>query len=218
MAGLFNKWFSSKAKSERRLDSPSQLTTGDLVKFKLLAPSLLAGQTFKVDEVNTYHYEHSVETEFVLRGSQRRTLFMTVDTSEDDPTLRLSVKLTRAEVASLFNLDQFAKIFDQEGGELIIHRQHAPDEPGHPLADLQGFTAPEYVRTAFAITAYFCKGDFRERQQELDDAAGESLDYYCITSADERHAIESEVYDGDDDVLCTLIADTQLVEELWPAT
>ncbi len=218
MAGLFNKWFASKARSERQLDHPSQLTTGDLVKFKLLAPPLLAGQTFKVDEVNTYHYEHSVETEFVLRGSPRRTLFMTVDINEDDPALRLSVKLSRAEVASLFDLDQFARIFDQEEGEVIIHRQHAPDEPGHLLADLQGFTAPEYVRTAFAITAYFCKGDFRERREALDEADGESLDYYCVTSADERHAIECEVYDGDDDVMCTLIEDTRLIDELWPAS
>jgi|GEM_PF-246650 len=218
MAGRFRKWFSSQAKSRRQLDSAGQLATGDLVKFKLLAPPLLAGQTFKVDEVNTYQYEHSSETEFVLRGSPRRTLFMTVDSGEDDPALRLSVKLSRAEVASLFDLDQFARVFDQEGGEVIIHRQHAPDEPGHLLADLQGFTAPEYVRTPFAITAYFCKGDFRERRKELDEADGEALDYYCLTSTDEHYAIECEVYDGDDDVMCTLIEDIRLIEELWPAT
>jgi len=76
----------------------------------------------------------------------------------------------------------------------------------------------DYVRTAFAITAYFCKGDFRERREALDEADGESLDYYCVTSADERHAIECEVYDGDDDVMCTLIEDTRLIDELWPAS
>ncbi len=204
--GLWDRWTGA---SERSLNSVSELDTGDLLRFKLYAPGLLAGATFTVEGINTYEYESGKEFEFVLKGVSSRQVFLTVDPGDDSDRLRLSVRLNRAEVTRIFDPEIFSAVFDQEDGQVVV-----PCNGSELPEDLEDWTADRYTRTAFAIPAYFFKGDFRGK--ELPEDGGEALDYYSLISDDESRALEIEIFDGDEDVLLTLIAEPALVEELWP--
>lgn len=204
--GLWGRLF---GESERTLTRAADLDVGDMVRFKLYAPGFLAGATFEVGAVNTYEYESGKECEFVLKGLSRQ-LYLTVDPSADEEPLRLSVRIVRDEIAALFDMDAFAEVFDREEGEVRLSCSRGAVPQG-----LEGWCAERYVRTAFAVPAYFFNGDYRKAS--LPEEGGEGLDYYALTSGDEGHAVEIEVFDGDEDVLLTLITEPGLIEELWPA-
>lgn len=221
MAGFFKNLFgadSKDASSTRKLNHPRELAVGDLVKFKIYAPALIAGQTFKVEAIGTYDYKSGTETEFTLRGSISQTLFMTVENTDEGSDIRLSLAQPRKVIQQLFNLDQFAEIFDNEQGPVRIDRIVNPDDTGHDLGELCGWTAPSYHRQTFGLRGYFHEGDFRNRTVPNDTDQCEELDYYCLLSDDERHAVEIEVYDDDEDVFLTLITDLDVIEELWPGS
>jgi len=203
--GLWGRLF---GESERMLTRPADLDVGDMVRFKLYAPGFLAGSVFEVSAVNTYEYEAGQECEFVLKGVSSRQLYLTVDTEKD--RLRLSVRIVRDEVEAVFDMNVFPDTFDREEGEVRLNCR-ATAAP----KDLDGWCADTYIRTAFAVPAYFFDGDFRKAT--LPEDSGEGLDYYALTSGDERHAVEIEVFDGEEDVLLTLIAEPELIEELLPA-
>jgi len=205
--GLWGRLF---GEPERSLTQVADLDVGDMVRFKLYAPGFLAGAAFEVAAVNTYEYEAGPEYEFVLKGVSPRQLYLTVDPNADDEGLRLSIRIVRNEVAALFDMDSFAEIFDREDGEVRLRCRSDAVPDG-----LDGWSADAYYRTAFAVPAYFFKGDYRKATVPED--GGEGLDYYALTSSDETRAVEIEVFDGDEDVLLTLIVEPGLVEELWPA-
>jgi hypothetical protein len=171
-----------------------------------------------VEDVNTYDYKSGAETEFTLRGATPQTVFMTVGNTDEGTEVRLSLKQPRNVVEQLFNLEQFAQIFDNEQGPVDIERQTNPDEPNHQLSELAGWTASVYHREAFATRGYFHKGDYRNRTVPTHSDDCEELDYYGLISDDEQHAVEIEIYDDDEDVLLSLITDESIMEELWPGS
>lgn len=221
MAGFFKNLFGSndtESPPQRQLNHPRDLNVGDLVKFKLYAPPLIAGHTFKVNAVNTYDYKSGLETEFTLQGSVSQAVFMTIENTDEGSEVRLSVKQPRNIIEKLFDLDQFADIFDNESGPVSIERQTNPDDPGHALDDLQGWTAPVYHRQTFAARGYYHNGDYRNGTIPQDSDNCEELDYYGLLSDDEKHEVEIEIFDDDEDVLLTLVSDESIIEELWPGT
>lgn len=219
MAGFLKSLFGDKKEADkvRHLSHPRELAAGDIVKFKLFTPAPLAGNSFTVDEVNTYDFKSGNETEFVLRGSDKQTLFMTVDESDDEVELRLSVKIPRTVVEQLFELDQFAGIFDAD--ELVrLERTGNPENFDPQWSWLSHWSAAVYTQNAKSVRGYFHKGDYR--QQPLSNSAdgADELDYYSLISDDEKYYIEIEVYDGDTDVMVTRLFEANDIEELWPST
>jgi hypothetical protein len=63
-------YFKSQKKPERRLNRASDLKKGDMftVIDSFAYPSWLKGQTLRVIDVQTYQYQHSRDTEFVLEN------------------------------------------------------------------------------------------------------------------------------------------------------
>lgn len=219
MAGFLKSLFGNKKEADvvRHLTHPKQLAKGDLVKFKLFTPAPLAGESFTIDEVNTYDFQSGNETEFVLRGSGKQTLFMTVDESDDEVELRISVKMPRTVVEQLFNLDQFSEIFDAEE-PVRLKRTGDPSSFDQQWSWLTNWTADFYTQNAKSVRGYFHKGDYR--QQTLPNSADDAdeLDYYSLISDDEKRYIEIEVYDGDTDVMVTRLLEENDIEEMWPNT
>lgn len=227
---FFKKVFNRGAdkNAPRHLEHPRDLNVNDMIKFKQYGPQLLQQEMFKVDEVNSYHYRSGKEFEFVLRSSSgadsrsgnttNHTLFLTIDDSDDDPKMRMSVKVPRQIWQQLFEEAALALVIDQEQGHIVVKRRVDPDrvDSSHPLAFLAGWTAPEYIRESFAIRGYYYKGDYRNKAipDNADDC--EELDYYGLESNDEKFALEIEVYDGDTDVMVTYVTDVLLIEEMWP--
>jgi len=75
-------WSRTKKKpGPRNIETPKALQVKDLVSFKdsFSLPALLRGNSFEVQAVSTYQFEHSHYAEFTLKDSTGQLLFMSVD-------------------------------------------------------------------------------------------------------------------------------------------
>ncbi|MBL1276468.1 MAG: hypothetical protein COB30_010295 [Ectothiorhodospiraceae bacterium] len=220
--GFLKKMFggASKDAPPRLLEHPRDLNVNDLVKFKSYGPQLLQEDMFKVEEVNTYHYNNSKEFEFVLRGSTEHTIFLSIEDSDGGPKMRMSVKVPRNIWEPLFGDGALGPVIDEEGGHVEVTRCTDPDSVNSDdaLAFLAGWTAPEYIRESFAVRGFYHKGDYRNKSIPEDADDCDEMDYYGLESKDEKYALEIEVYDDDTDVLVTYMTDVTLIEEMWPGS
>ena len=93
----------------RELISAMDLMVGNSVKFKLHAPPLIKEKSFKVVAINTYDFESSTDTEFVLQGSSRTPIYMSIENNSDTVEIRLSVMLKHSTVRTLFDENELAE-------------------------------------------------------------------------------------------------------------
>ena len=109
---FLSKLFGKKPTPTRELKHPSQLIKGDIITLddSFALPMQLKGQQFQVDNINCYQYQHEIEPEWVLSSSQGHTIYMTLE-QDDELTLLFNLKLTKAQIDDLFDLDQFSQIF-----------------------------------------------------------------------------------------------------------
>jgi len=214
---FLNKWLGSSDKKDipRKLESPKDLALGDIVSFKLYAPPALGAKPFEVTEVNTYEFEDGNQAELILKAADGTIIFMSYETDDGVELLSISQKINRSEVEMLFDLDEFSDILDKEQGAVSLSLRIIEAEIPKQLQHLQGFLASSYHRESFSERGHFYKGDFR-LSGIPGFAEGEEFDYYNVVSADEKHEVEIEVWDDATDVSITLVADTQLIEEMWP--
>ena len=215
MAGFFSRfWQSGKgAPSDtnppRSLTHPSQLQQGDVINFNdsFALPEQVRGRSFEVSEVNGYEFEDEIVTEFLLQGESSTPLFLSV-VDDDEDYLNLSVKILRADVEKLFDLDNFADVFDGDG-HTVLNRIGEPDH-------LSRWTAPVYRQEEMAERGYYLRGDRRKTTTRHE--GGEVFDYYLLVSDDREYSVEAEVYDGGEtDVALSLRRPLSDITEMWPA-
>jgi len=196
--------------SVRELTHPKDLQTGDIIKFKYLPQSILSNQQFQISSIGTYDFEDRHLTEFKLSGNTDETLFMMVDDSGDETILTISIKINRNMTEEMFDLDQFALVFDGDGHTTLTRKQE-------PQA-YQGWTAPSYRQEICAEAGYYYKKDYRNMPLPQYQGAGDPLEYYRLISDDRQFAIEAEVYEGGEtDVLMTLRRPLSDIDEMWPS-
>jgi len=193
----------------RELNHARDLQVGDIVKFRYLPQSDLSNQQFEVNSINTYDFEDRNLTEFVLKGNQPELIFMTVDETGDEPFLALSKKISRDVVEKLFNLDEFALLFDDESNNTL--------QPISEPESLEGWTGKAYIQEIFSEGGYFFKGDYRSQSIPQNENEGDRFDYYLAIDNTREFVVEAEVYDGGEtDVLITVRRPLRDIEELWP--
>ena len=112
LSGLFGK----KEAPKRQLDHPNKLLKGDMITFddSFALPTQLRGQQLKVEAIHTYEYQRSQLCEFLLRGHSGTAIYLSY-VQEDESYLSISMKINRAVVEQLFDLDAFAEIFEEPG-------------------------------------------------------------------------------------------------------
>jgi len=206
---IFSSQNSDKS-NVRELTHPKDLQTGDIIKFKYLAQAMLSNQQFQISGIGTYDFKDRHLTEFKLTGNTDETLFMMVDDSDDETILTISVKLTRHMTEQMFDLDQFALVFDGDG-HIALARQQEPQ-------DYQHWSAPLYRQEICAEPGYYYKKDYRNIPLPEYQGNGDALEYYRLISDDRQFAIEAEVYEGGEtDVLMTLRRPLSDIDEMWPS-
>jgi len=210
MKSLFKSFFQSdKNDGPRTLNHPRELQIGDIVRFRYLPQAELSDQRFEVTQVNTYDFEDRNLTELVLKNNNNQTIYLTVDETDDEPFLAISKKIQRATVEKLFDLDEFALLFDSEE-PTQLNRLSEPTE-------LSNWTSEKYIQEIYEEGGYFHRGDYRNKTVPQDESEGDVFEYFTAINDKRTHLIEAEVYeDGDTDVLVTLRYPIDYIEEMWP--
>ncbi len=213
MKNLFKTIFSrDKTKVRTALDHPRELQTGDILKLddSLLLPALLRDQSLEVQQVNTYQYEYRSSPEWVLKTVSGVPLFFSIDDEDGADNACFSVKITPDLVETLFNLDEFGDIFE-DNGQAELTTLTIPEE-------LEHWVAAHYRQITVAQRGFHYEHDYRGSQPPDDEDSGEPFDYYCLRSNDLKHALEIEVWpDGETDVLLSIYRPIRVIRELWPA-
>ncbi|MFQ6370717.1 hypothetical protein [Shewanella sp. YIC-542] len=212
---FFGKLFGKDEQAVRQLKHPMDLRVGDMITLddSFALPPQLRGQQLRVEAINTYEYEHSHTPEFVLKGHSAEPIYMGLE-QDDDTWLTFSIKLTRAQVETLFDLDAFAEIFDAPGNASL-----SPQPLTDANASHEQWLAQTYHQVTFAQFGYFHRQDYRQGKppQFTDSNPGEAFEAYSLMNGEEDKAVDIEVYqDGDTDVLLTLYRPLSDIRDYWP--
>lgn len=211
MKNIIKGIFKRDSKSAvRELTHPKQLQIGDLLKVddSFVLPTSLSAKTLKVVDVYTYQFEYEHFTEWVLQNELGEALFLGIEQEDGAELASWSIKIPRADVEALFDMDEFAQIFEQGPAELT--RVTVQDQ-------MEKWLAPAYHQNEFACRGYFYQQDYRGSRPPDEEGEGEPFDYYSLISDDGTKAIEIEVWDGGEtDVMLTLYRPIADIRELWP--
>lgn len=211
---FFKKIFSKSEKEQRKLTAVNQLLIGDIIQLtdSFALPELLRNQQFQVSSVNCYEYEHNTQTEWTLSGSSNITLFLALEV-DDISELKFSIKIEHADVESLFDLDEFAEVFDEPGNAFLTKQ-----------ADTNftsGWSSDEYQQSVFGRVGYFHRKDQRsETLSEYEGKdSGEQFELYNLYNEDQTKGVEIEVWqDGETDVFLTLFRPMSDIVDMFPAS
>jgi hypothetical protein len=200
-----------KEPAARRLEHPRDLLEGDIIQIidSYALPPMLQNQSLRVVSVSTYQFEHEFSTSFSLEGQGHEKMDLIVEQEDGHENLAFTLKIGRDTVEELFDMDQFAELFEV-GEPALVERQADPQ-------DLAGWTAPLYRQGSQAERGYHYPRDYRGTRPPDDEGEGEPFDYYAATSDDGGHAIEIEVWaGGETDVFVTIYRPVSDIKELWP--
>ncbi len=209
---MFGRRFGGRGKT-RDASAPvashaCDLDRGGFLKLGFVAPEGLARAELQVAGVHAIDFGGSVRRVLALEALGLGRLEMWRGERE---TVAFARPIDRPDVAQLFDLESFARLFDpDEPANLVIERIAEP-------AGFDGWTAPRYRQEA-AREAY--RHDVDPTRTTLGSALTEDVrafDFYRLVSDRRGHALEANVHDGGrtDVALVALLPET-VVEEIWP--
>ncbi|XQW84194.1 hypothetical protein ACOYR1_13770 [Thalassotalea piscium] len=210
----FLKNIFKKEQPQRTINKAKDLLVNDIIVLtdSFALPEHLRSQQFQVTEINSYEFENETQTEWVLTGSNNIELYLSLDV-DDKTYLKFSIKIVHQDVESLFDLDEFATIFD-EPGNAVLTRQ---DDSDHTT----GWTSEAYQQRIYAQVGYFHRKDHRQdKLSEFEGKdSGEQFELYQLLDQDEQYGVELEVWqDGDTDVFLTIYRPTTDIIDMYPGS
>lgn len=212
--GFFKNIFKNKNEEQRKLTHTSELKVNDIIllsdSFGL--PEVLRGQELQVSAINSYEYENKVDTEWVLQGSNNIQIYLTLDI-DDETYLKFSLKIQHSDVETLFDLDEFSKIFDDT--------EHTFLEKQQDTAQTSSWSSQEYLQQTYAQVGYFHRKDNRVESLSAYEGkdSGEQFELYALFDKDETRGIDIEVWqDGDTEVFLTLFRPTTDIKDMYPGS
>ncbi|QOL26925.1 hypothetical protein LP316_06430 [Thalassotalea sp. LPB0316] len=209
---FFKKLFSDD-KPARQLTQVDQLQIKDIIVLSdsFALPEQLRKQQLEVIEINSYEFEHHTNTEWVLMGTSGEKIYLTLDV-DDSKYIKFSYEIERDDVARVFDLDQFALIFDEAPCELTTVEKDPT---------LGRWLDEHYHRQAFAQIGYFHRKDHRSQALSSYEGkdAGEQFEQYSLYNDDESKGVDIEVWqDGDTDVFLTLFRPVSDIKDMFPGS
>lgn len=206
-------YFKKNKKSQRQLNSPTQLKVGDIVvlKERLSLPDELQGQQLEVSHVGTYQYASGVEKEFTLRNAESRSYYMCVDDNDGDPILCFTIKVPRNSVLEIFNEDDFARLWEADFASLKT--QSIPEKYTNWLTD-------NYHQIIKDEEGYFYNRDCGDKPPSghLDDDGEEFRYHECEGAPNDDRSLIVEVFgNGETDVFLEVSTSLDVIDELWPS-
>ena len=127
--------------------------------------------------------------------------------------LKFSLKIDHQDIETLFNLDDFATLFD-ELGQASLQRQQDNQVT-------KNWSSEKYQQSIFAKVGYFHRKDHRTETlsgyQGKD--SGEQFELYQLLDSDQDKGVEVEVWqDGDTDVFLSLYRPLSDIIDMYPGS
>lgn len=202
-----------KEPGARRLEQPRDLLVGDIIQItdSYALPPMLRNQSLRVVAVSTYQFEYEFSTSFSLEGQGHEQVDLIVEEEDGRENLAFKLEVNRDTVEELFNMDQFADLFEGEA-PAVLETQSEPE-------DLSGWTASLYRQGSQSERGFYYSKDYRGIKPPDEEGEGEPFDYYAATSDEGGHAVEIEVWTGGEtEVFLTIYRPISDIKELWPGS
>lgn len=197
----------------RKIESPKDLKTGDILKMEFSDQSLISGQTLKVSEQFFYDISavEKCKAVSVMEGADQQVRLSVSSVNPERP-LEVAVAILPDKVFDIFKKKSFVAIFEEpDNTDHRITRKGSFDA----TSELQGFVGQSYFQER-TNEAYLSTKDARE--QTLSDSDWTGFDYKLMVSDDRLHAVRIEVFDGGrTDVYLIAYLPLSRIEEYWPA-
>ncbi|OUR99190.1 hypothetical protein A9Q81_11475 [Gammaproteobacteria bacterium 42_54_T18] len=204
MKSLFKSIFrSGELKSEEGLSHISGLKIGDMIELDndFSLPSMLRGNTFQVVLRALYEYEEAEEIEWVLKGDDGTTVFLSYDSDDGDEIVTFGLKLTPADVENIFNLEEFSAVFDDEYSAVLTDVS--------AVENYSAWLGAKYLRTEYAEPGYYHKSGELSGQ-------GEPFDHFELVSDCGNFGLNIEVWDGGEtDVSISMSRPLNIIKNYW---
>jgi len=209
----FNK---KKETPVRSLTKPVELAQGDILvlKERQSLPKVLRGQELEVTGIATHQYSYGLEKEVTLRSIGNETYYMSIDDNDGDPVLCFSIKIERAQVEAIFDLEQFAILFEEESYAKL-------DVNSIPESVKDWLVGGSYHQTLTHGEAYYFKDDLIAKgitasSSEDDDSEA----FQCHegeSSQSDNYGLSIEVWSsGETDVFLSVTTPLDVIAEMWP--
>ena len=210
----FLKRLFKKQDDERQVNSADELKIKDIIVLtdSFALPEELRTQQFQVSAINCYEFENETQTEWVLQGANNLELFLTIE-KDDQTFLKFALKIQHQDIESLFDLDEFATVFD-EPGEAFLERKS-------DSSLTNGWSSPQYQQQVFSKVGYFHRKDNRTESLSAYEGkeSGEQFELYTLIDEEQSRGIDIEVWqDGDTDLFITLYRPTSDIVDIFPGS
>ena len=211
---FFKNVFKKDSKNVRKLTNVNQLLVDDIIVLtdSFALPESLRSQQFQVSTINSYEFESNTQTEWVLKGENNLALFLSLE-EDDDIELKFSLKIEHDDIESLFNLDDFAEIFDESNNAFLTRQQDT--------SNTQGWSDEQYQQSIFAKVGYFHRKDHRNENLSAYEGkdSGEQFELYVLYNEEQSKGIDVEVWlDGDTDIFLTFFRPTSDIVDMYPGS
>jgi hypothetical protein len=210
----FLKRLFNKKEDERQVNSAEELKIKDIIVLtdSFALPESLRTQQFQVSAINCYEFESNTETEWVLQGENNLELYLTIE-NDDQTYLKFALKIQHEDIESLFDLDEFATIFDEPGQAFLERKSDS--------SLTSGWSSSQYQQRVFAKVGYFHRKDNRTESLSAYEGneAGEQFELYSLLDEEQSRGIDIEVWqDGETDLFITLYRPTSDIIDIFPGS
>ena len=211
---FLKKIFNKSNNEQRKLTEVNQLLVGDIIVLtdSFALPESLRGQDFQVKAVNSYEFENKVQTEWALVGTNALEIFLSLEV-DDITELKLSLKIQHEDVETLFDLEQFAEVFDEPGQAFLDKKADS--------AITTMWSSEQYQQSVFAKVGFFHRKDHRSENLSAYEGkdSGEQFELYSLFNEDQSKGVDVEVWqDGDTEVCLTLFRPLSDIIDMYPAS
>jgi hypothetical protein len=210
----FLKRLFKKQEDERQVNSADELKIKDIIVLtdSFALPEALRTQQFQVSAINCYEFESNTQTEWVLQGENNLELYLTIE-KDDQTFLKFALKIQHEDIESLFDLDEFATVFD-EPGEAFLERKS-------DSSLTSGWSSSQYQQQVFSKVGYFHRKDNRTESLSAYEGneSGEQFELYSLLDEEQSRGIDIEVWqEGDTDLFITLYRPTSDIVDIFPGS
>ena len=210
----FLKRLFKKQADERQVNSAEELKIKDIIVLtdSFALPEALRTQQFQVSAINCYEFESNTQTEWVLQGENNLELYLTIE-KDDQTFLKFALKIQHKDIETLFDLDEFATVFDEPGEAFLEIKADS--------SVTSGWSSSQYQQQVFSKVGYFHRKDNRTESLSAYEGnqAGEQFELYSLLDEEQSRGIDIEVWqEGDTDLFITLYRPTSDIIDIFPGS